>query len=207
VNESLGLNDCRTFSAIRQGAPGIPTALLAKRPDGLEQAGIVVRRAKDRGRGASYELTEMGRALQPVVNALGQWGARWLEIQPRHLDASYVLWATMKLVDHDRIPDGTTTVRFDITGASSHYWMLLRRPQSELCTRSNGYLEDLVCATSAATLVDLHLRRVTYAQAMRSADLELRGPIELTKRFGTWFRTSPFAEFLSDGPTGSNDSK
>jgi len=32
--------------------------------------------------------------------------------------------------------------------------MLLRRPQSELCTRSNGFLEDLVCAASAATLVD-----------------------------------------------------
>jgi DNA-binding HxlR family transcriptional regulator len=67
------LNGCRTFSEIRQGAPGIPTALLAKRLDGLEQAGIVGRRAKDGGRGASYELTEMGRALQPVVNALGQW--------------------------------------------------------------------------------------------------------------------------------------
>ena len=159
---------CSTAAAhsARSGrAPGIPTALLAKRLDGLEQAGIVVRRAKHGGRGASYELSEMGRALQPVLNALGQWGARWLEIEPRHLDASYVLWATMKLVDHDRIPDGTTTVRFDIAGASGHYWMLLRRPQSELCTRSNGYIEDLVCATSAGTLVDLHLRRITYAQA------------------------------------------
>jgi hypothetical protein len=112
----------------------------------------------------------------------------------------------MKLVDHDRIPDGTTAVRFDIRGASSHYWMLLHRPQSDVHPQQRlpggPGLRD-----SAATLVDLHLRRITYAQAMRSADLELRGPIELTKRFGTWIRTSPFAEFLSDGPTGSNDSK
>jgi hypothetical protein len=37
-------------------------------------------------------LTEKGRELESVCDALGQWGARWLEIQPHHLDPAYVLW-------------------------------------------------------------------------------------------------------------------
>ena len=34
------------------------------------------------GRGVTYELTEMGLALRAVVDAMGNWGAEWLEIEP-----------------------------------------------------------------------------------------------------------------------------
>jgi len=37
------LNECRTFTEIRQGAPGIPTALLTKRLNTLERNGVVAR--------------------------------------------------------------------------------------------------------------------------------------------------------------------
>ena len=162
------LNGCRTFNEIRQGAPGISTALLAQRLEALERHGVLVRVAKERGRGATYELTEMGRELRAVCDAMGQWGARWLEIEPRHLDPSYILWATLKLVDVDRLPDGTTTVRFCLTDHPRlDHWMLLRRPHPELCTRGHGYVEDLVCRTDGRTLVDLHLRRTTYADGAR----------------------------------------
>jgi DNA-binding HxlR family transcriptional regulator len=193
------LNGCRTFNEIRQGAPGISTALLAQRLGVLERSGVLVRVVKPQGRGATYELTEMGQALRPVCDALGHWGARWLEIEPRHLDPAYILWATLKLVDVERIPDGTTTVRFRLTdAASSDYWMLLRRPQPELCQRSSGHLEDLVCQTDSPTLVDLHLRRTTYTAALRSGRMTLEGSPPLTKKFRTWFNTSPFAAHLPE---------
>jgi DNA-binding HxlR family transcriptional regulator len=193
------LNGCRTFNEIRQGAPGISTALLAQRLESLERSGVLVRVQKPRGRGATYELTAMGQALRPVCDALGEWGARWLEIEPRHLDPAYILWATLKLVDVDRLPEGTTTVRFRLDGAdASDYWMLLRRPRPELCSRSSGYVEDLLCLIDAQTLVDLHLRRTTYSAAQRSGRLTLEGPRSLAKQFGTWFRTSPFAAYLPE---------
>jgi len=193
------LNGCRTFNEIRQGAPGISTALLAQRLETLARAGVLVRTAKPRGRGATYELTEMGEALRPVCDALGQWGARWLEIEPRHLDPAYILWATLKLVDVDRIPTGTTTVRFRLDDCpADSYWMLLRRPTPELCTRGAGYVEDLLCRTDGRTLVDLHLRRTGYGEVLRSGRLRLDGPPPLVREFQTWFRTSPFAEYLPD---------
>ena len=136
----------------------------------------------------------MGRALRAVLDAMGQWGAEWLEIEPRHLDPAYVLWATMKLIDLDRIPEGTTVIRFELP--AENYWMLLRQPRPELCTRPSGYAEDLVCRTDSATLVDLHLRRLDYRAAIRTGRLELVGSPRLCRQFGSWFRSSPFADFV-----------
>lgn len=191
------LNGCHTFNEIRQGAPGIPPALLTQRLQLLERHGVLVRTAKDSGRGGTYELTEMGRALGPVCDALGQWGARWLEIEPRHLDPAYILWATVKLVDLEALPAGTTTVRVRLADQPAKaYWMLLRRPQAELCTRSLGLVEDLVCDTDSGTLVDLHLRRISYPQAVRAGRLRFQGPPALQRGFVHWFKTSPFADYL-----------
>lgn len=190
------LHGCRTFSEIRQGAPGIPTALLTQRLDALERHGILVRHRNESGRGSSYELTEMGKELRAVCDAMGRWGAKWLEIEPRHLDPAYILWATTKLVDPDRIPDRTVVIRFVLRDRPTEaYWMILRRPQPELCTRGTGYVEDLVCETDSRCLVDLHLKRTTYPNAVRAGRLTLTGPPQLTRKFATWFRTSPFAEF------------
>lgn len=202
------LNGCRTFNEIRQGAPGIPSALLTQRLRLLERNGVLVRTAKDRGRGATYDLTEMGHALGPVCDALGQWGARWLEIEPRHLDPAYILWATIKLVDVDALPAGTTTVRLRLTDhPNSAYWMLLRRPQPELCTRSLGLAEDLLCEIDSGTLVDLHLRRITYPQAISARRLRFHGPPELQHRFVHWFKSSPFADYLPEATTAQEASQ
>ena len=198
------LNGCHTFNEIRQGAPGISTALLAQRLEALERHGVLRRTSSPTGRGATYELTEMGEALRPVLDAMGQWGARWLEIQPRHLGAAYVLWATVKLVDHDRIPAGTTVVRFALTDDADDHWMLLRRPASELCTRGSGHVEDIVVRTDAATLVSLHLRQTSYDDAVRRGRLSLDGPRELVRGFRTWFLSSPFAPYVSnEGASGT----
>jgi DNA-binding HxlR family transcriptional regulator len=185
---------CRTVTEIRQGAPGISTALLADRLHALERAGLVASEPAQAGRGRWYRLTEMGLALKPVCDALGQWGARWLEIQPHHLEPSYALWATTKLVDVDRLPERTVVVRFDLRDRpAEHYWMILRRLSPELCTRGVGYTEDLVARTDTACLVDLHLTRTSYPDAMRSGRLQLEGPPSLAHDFTTWIRHSPFA--------------
>jgi len=191
------LNGCTTFNEIRQGAPGISTALLAQRLEKLVRTGIVARTPGPQRRGTTYRLTEMGEALRPVLDAMGQWGAAWLEIEPRHLDPAYVLWATTKLVDIERIPTGTTVLRFSLADRpGQNYWMLLRAPKPELCTRGAGYVEDVVVRTDTGCLVDLHLERTSYAVAVREGRLALEGPTALTRQFRSWFRASPFAPFV-----------
>lgn len=63
----------RRYTDLKQGLPRIPTNILATRLRELQESGIV-RRAPFKGRGPVYELTPYGRALEPIVLALGRWG-------------------------------------------------------------------------------------------------------------------------------------
>lgn len=63
----------RRYTDLKRGLPRIPTNILAARLKEMQEAGIV-RRAPFKGRGPIYELTPYGRALEPIVLALGRWG-------------------------------------------------------------------------------------------------------------------------------------
>lgn len=58
---------------------GIARNVLTTRLETLVDAGVMERRAYDeRGRRFDYVLTEKGRSLWPVVNALREWGDEWI---------------------------------------------------------------------------------------------------------------------------------
>ena len=92
---------CTSFSQLREGAPGIPKALLAERLSVLERYGVIARTPRPKGRGSDYELTESGHELKRVCDAMGEWGARWWQ---------YVFG----------IPEGENPLTDDPTGALCH---------------------------------------------------------------------------------------
>lgn len=61
----------RRYGDLKAGLPRIPTNILADRLKELQEAGVVRRVPTVRG---GYELTELGRALEPIVVALERWG-------------------------------------------------------------------------------------------------------------------------------------
>ena len=68
-------------SSTRSASPHSVTC----RPQNLASpAKVLARTVNPSGRGATYELTEMGVALRTVMDAMGQWGAHWLKIELRH---------------------------------------------------------------------------------------------------------------------------
>lgn len=67
----------RRYTDLKQGLPRIPTNILSTRLKELQEGGVV-RRAPLHGSGLVYELTPYGRALEPIVLALGRWGFRAL---------------------------------------------------------------------------------------------------------------------------------
>jgi DNA-binding HxlR family transcriptional regulator len=67
----------KRFTDLRTGLPHVSTDVLAQRLRELEQAGVVQRGTLPPPAGSRiYELTERGRALEPVVLALGRWGSQ-----------------------------------------------------------------------------------------------------------------------------------
>jgi DNA-binding HxlR family transcriptional regulator len=83
----------KRFKELREGLPGIATNLLASRLRSLEREGVLRRTELPPPAGSLvYELTERGRALQPVLRELASWGTPRLGA-PRRND----------LVDLDRL--------------------------------------------------------------------------------------------------------
>jgi DNA-binding HxlR family transcriptional regulator len=69
----------RRYTDLLKSLPGIGTNLLASRLRLLEEAGIVQRRRlPPPAATTAYELTEMGRGLEPALIAIGRWGGQFM---------------------------------------------------------------------------------------------------------------------------------
>jgi DNA-binding HxlR family transcriptional regulator len=173
---------CETFSEIQEGAPGIPRTLLSQRLRLLEQHGIVERRRP----GPRYALTAAGRELEPVVDALGVWGSRWLELAPEDLDAGVVLWSLCRQAQASEVPGRRLVIRFDLAdGPRRRFWVVLAPPASEVCVKPPGYDEDLVVATSSEWLAKWHMGRISLGQAMHQGLMSVTGPPDLVHALAT----------------------
>jgi DNA-binding HxlR family transcriptional regulator len=63
----------RRFSQLHRSLPRMSSNLLARRLKRLERIGIVGRRRVGKGRWREYSLTDAGRELAPVIQALCDW--------------------------------------------------------------------------------------------------------------------------------------
>jgi DNA-binding HxlR family transcriptional regulator len=67
----------RRFSDLRAALPGISANVLTQRLEGLEGAGVLIRRRLPPPASAQvYELTPWGYESEPIFQALGRWAAR-----------------------------------------------------------------------------------------------------------------------------------
>ncbi len=174
---------CETFSQIAEGAPGIPRSVLTDRLRMLERYGLVERTPR-RG----YALTESGRELETVLDAMGNWGARWLDLAPGDLDAGVVLWTMCRLMQQEgSVPDERVVVRFDLSdGPRRRFWVLLDRPDAEVCVKPPGFDVDVVVSTDSKSLALWHMGRLPLAAAMRRGLIRVDGPSALVRRLATW---------------------
>jgi DNA-binding HxlR family transcriptional regulator len=177
---------CETFSEIRDGAPGIPKSLLAQRLRMLERFEIVERTPAPVGRGSRYSLTKAGRELEPVVQAMGDWGARWLDIAPHHIDAGVVLWGMCRALEPEELPQKRMVVQFDLRSPKERMWIVAQPPRAEVCMTPPGYEEDLVVTTDANTLADWHLGRISLGQATKAGRMKVNGPTHLIRELSAW---------------------
>jgi len=68
------------FNDLRRGVPRMSPSLLSQRLKELEQAGLVEKRpAPSEKRVFEYHLTEAGREVRPIIEAMGFWGKKWVD--------------------------------------------------------------------------------------------------------------------------------
>jgi DNA-binding HxlR family transcriptional regulator len=180
---------CTTFNDISAGAPGLSRSLLTQRLRQLEGAGIIYAHPKPRGRGSIYQLTPAGQGLAAVVDALGTWGEQWLILREEHTNPLVVLWAWVRFaLERDRLPARRVLVRFDFADQVRyrHLWIHAEHGAAEICDEYPGFPEDLVVEVDSMTLVQWHLGKLGWADAVRDGRIRVSGPPSLARALPTW---------------------
>ena len=186
---------CGSFSEILAGAPGLSRTLLSQRLRQLQKLGVVESAPKLAGRGHHYELTPAGHELFTVCQSLGEWGARWLEIAPEHLDPFVALWSMCNALRRDRLPKRRAVIRFDFTGRRrpERYWLIIELGDTEICKTYSGRDEDLYVTAEAEAFIRWHAGQLSWAQATQRGRIRLDGVPSLVRAFPTWNARSSFA--------------
>jgi DNA-binding HxlR family transcriptional regulator len=113
VRELLLQGPCR-FTDLRHGLPGIATNLLSARIKELEEAGLIYREAAPPPVATTlFHLTDDGRELEPVLEALGVWGVRYIAAQsPEEVFRAHWLTYPLRWFLHDNQPSaGAQTIQ------------------------------------------------------------------------------------------------
>lgn len=191
----------RRFCDLHRGVPRMSRTLLAQRLRQLEHAGIVRSAAKAKGRGQEYFLTEAGEELRPLIEGLGRWGQRWArsQIHADDLDPGLVMWDIHRRVTIERLPAQRVVVLFDFRDVpkawrmTRSFWLILQRPDVDLCLKDPGFEVDLVVDADLAALTKVWMGDARLVDAMRSGLVRLEGPRVLVRAFPGWLGLSEFA--------------
>jgi DNA-binding HxlR family transcriptional regulator len=186
------------FNEIGRGLPGVSRSLLVERLQRLARAGVLERRAAaGRAGKVEYRLTAAGRELQPLINLLGEWGARWVfgDPRPNELDPIVLLWWMRRRVRFDRLPRGRIVLEFAFRGAPRpRYWLVVERSDASVCLRHPGFDVDLAVAADIAAFYRVWLGHSTLAEAVRRREIRLDGSPADLRGFPEWFAWSPMAD-------------
>lgn len=194
------LAGAQLFNEIHRGIPLISRALLARRLRDLEAAGVITIEPLASGRGHRYRLTAAGEEFRPVIEGLAAWGQRWAtRVERKNLDPGLLMWNLRRRVALERLPARRLVLRFRLRGAAPEYrgprtfWLILERPQADLCVTDPGFEVDLYVDAELAALARVWLGDLPFASVLRSREVEISGPPALAKAFPSWWLLSPFA--------------
>jgi len=190
------LHGCTTFSDIAHGVPAMSRSLLIKRLKDLEHAGVV-RRTTGSSRRTGYELTEAGRDLAGVIDALGTWGDRWLEVTTEHSDPGFVLWSWAKYyVEPSALPHQRVVVEFTFPQESPtnrRYWLLAEGGDLEVCYSYPGDEPAVYVVAQSEPFMRWHIGELDWRAAVAAGAILVSGRPDLARRLPDWNRLATTA--------------
>jgi DNA-binding HxlR family transcriptional regulator len=183
------------FNDLRRGVPRMSPALLSQRLKELEAAGIV-----EHDVAGEYRLTLAGRELEPLIEAFGKWGQRWVdtEVSLQHLDVSLLMWDMRRNLDPTPMPPARSVIQFRYPAlpADQRRWWLLVEPGKtvDLCSVDPGFDVDLYVSADLRAMTAIWMGLDTVRAAKAREDLVLSGDPALESNMQQWLGLSPFAK-------------
>ena len=191
------------FNDLRRGVPRMSPALLTQRLKDLEAAGIICREPSSTEPNVfEYRLTPAGRELEPVVEAFGMWGQRWVdaELSLQHLDVSLLMWDMRRNLDPTPMPKRRCVIHFqypELPPAQRSWWLLVGPDVDvDLCSVDPGFDVDLYVSTDLRTMTAIWMGLDNVRNAQSANRMMLTGNRQLAADMQKWLGLSPFARQL-----------
>jgi DNA-binding HxlR family transcriptional regulator len=181
------------FNDLQRGVPLMSPTLLSARLKQLTAAGVV-ERSGDKGK-YSYQLTEAGEELAPIVKSLGAWGHRWVQtsLVVEDLDASLLMWDMRRSVNPGAFPERRIVVQFEYPDASKgakNWWLVSENGEVELCLNEPGDDVDIVVRGPLARMTAVWTCQKDFADAVADGDIEVFGDENLVANLPDWLQAS-----------------
>lgn len=188
------------FNDLRRGVPKMSPTLLSLRLKELEAAGVIERRELKSEKGIfEYHMTDCGKDLRSVVEAMGFWGQKWIEarLSLKNLDPSLLMWDMRRNLKTSPLPDRRTVIQFlyHELPASQRSWWLVVEPHGEvdLCSVDPGFEVDLYVSTDLCTMTAIWMGITTVEKETASDKVALTGSRDIASKMQSWLGLSPFA--------------
>jgi DNA-binding HxlR family transcriptional regulator len=180
----------KRFSDIRAGLPGISANVLTQRLEGLEAAGVLVRkRLPPPASSQVYELTPWGYEAEPIFQTLGRWAAR----SPSH-DPSLPLSAVSLLLSFRTMFDAERARGIDarIALRLGEESFLLRVAEGRIrAVRGAAANTDLSIAGTAPAIAAAVYGGEPLDELEAAGTLAIEGDRALAEKFVTLFPLPP----------------
>jgi DNA-binding HxlR family transcriptional regulator len=176
----------KRFSDLRAALPGISANVLTQRLEGLEAAGVLIRRKLPPPAASSvYELTAWGYESEPIFQALGRWAARSPEHDPSlPLSPVSLMLSFRTMFDPARAKGMNAQIGFRL-GAET---FLARISGSRIAIARNALdRADVVFAGTAPAIAAAVYGGQPLDALTAAGVLSVEGDRALAKRFATLF--------------------
>jgi DNA-binding HxlR family transcriptional regulator len=174
----------KRFVQMRAGLHGISPNVLSQRLRELEDAGIVHRDVLDPPASvAVYELTDRGRALEPILIELGSWGRH------EQITSSSELSVSAFLLALETVLAAPSSVTADYALRVDGEWFTASIADGAIdIVRGRTERPDASFDGDVATLRDVAFGRESISDAERAGRLAVAGDRRVAQRFPRLFR-------------------
>lgn len=184
------------FSELQKGAPLMSPTLLSTRLKQLIKSGVV-EISGTKGH-YTYNLTQAGKQLRPVVELLGAWGNRWVrsDLHTGDLDAGLLMWDMRRSVDPSIFPSHRVVVQFEYQDApkgARDWWLVSENEEIDLCLTDPGHEVDILIKCSLKVMTEIWICKKSFNDAAAKGEVAIMGDPALAGKLQTWLRSSPLA--------------
>lgn len=146
-----------------------------------------------------YHLTESGRDLSAVIEAVGVWGQRWIEadLSLDNLDPALLMWDMRRNLNTSPLPDSRSVINFiysDLPDSQKNWWLIVEPTGSvDLCYIDPGFEVDQFVTTDLRSMTAIWLGLSTVRKAVAEDRVNLDGDQAISSHMQQWLGLSHFA--------------